>query len=121
MKYDDLVKALRHCATQPTCEGCPYDNSGVEESCSAKLKKLNFDAADAIEELSKPGWIPVSERLPEAFTPVIVCRKSTQGKTTATVEQGMLTVNGWWKVYGTRTKAVTHWMPLPQPPEEAQK
>lgn len=24
----------------------------------------------------------------------------------------------WWKVYGTRTKAVTHWMPLPDPPKE---
>ena len=58
-------------------------------------------------------WIPVTERLPESQQKVIVCRKN--GK----VEQGVyLGVNGWWKVYGTNTKAVTHWMPLPEPPKE---
>lgn len=29
-----------------------------------------------------------------------------------------LDVNGWWKVYGTRTKHVTHWMPMPEPQKE---
>lgn len=24
----------------------------------------------------------------------------------------------WWWVYGTCTKSVTHWMPMPEPPEE---
>jgi hypothetical protein len=33
----------------------------------------------------------------------------------------MLDVNGWWKVYGTRTKAVTHWMPLPEPPKQEEE
>ena len=32
------------------------------------------------------------------------------------VEQGHKDVTDWWKVYGTRTKQVTHWMPLPEPP-----
>lgn len=27
-------------------------------------------------------------------------------------------VGGWWRVYGTRTKSVTHWMPMPAPPGE---
>ena len=36
--YEELVKRLRNCAVQ---------------------------AADAIEELSNPKWIPVTERLPE--------------------------------------------------------
>ena len=26
--------------------------------------------------------------------------------------------NGRWKVYGTRTKNVLFWMPLPEPPQE---
>lgn len=53
-------------------------------------------------------WIPVTERLPETMQPVIVCRKG--GK----VEQGYKDVGDWWKVYGTRTKHVTYWMPLPK-------
>ena len=56
-------------------------------------------------------WISVKDRLPDAFCPVIVYRKGH-------VERGARDVNGWWKVYGTRTKSVTHWMPLPEPPEE---
>ena len=69
-------------------------------------------------------WIPVTERLPDTFRPVIVCREKEKGK--FVVEQGFKDVGDWWKVYGTRTKKVTHWMPMPEPPEveavlEAQK
>ena len=60
-------------------------------------------------------WIPVTERLPDTFRPVIVCRE--KGKCEYVVEQGFKDVGDWWKVYGTRTKNVTHWMPLPEPPE----
>lgn len=57
------------------------------------------------------GWIDVKKRLPDVGVRVIVCRD--KGK----VEQGIyLGVNGWWKVYGTNTKSVTHWMPMPEPP-----
>ena len=58
-------------------------------------------------------WIQTTDRLPESGQRVIVCRKDGR------VEQGVyLGVNGWWKVYGTNTKSVTHWMPMPAPPEE---
>lgn len=60
-------------------------------------------------------WISVKERLPKAFEQVIVCREGA-AIGAVKVEQGCLDVNGWWKVYGTRTKRVTHWMPLPEPP-----
>lgn len=61
-------------------------------------------------------WIPVTEQLPEAFAPVIVCRDGAPGE--RIVEQGHKDVGDWWKVYGTRTKRVTHWMPLPEAPKE---
>ena len=67
------------------------------------------------DEDCRAQWISVEDRLPELFVPVIVCRKF--GKDERRVEQGCRDVNGWWKVYGTRTKNVTHWMPLPEPPE----
>lgn len=61
-------------------------------------------------------WIDVRDKLPETFVPVIVCRKGKDGS--PIVESGYSDVNGWWRIYGTRTKRVTHWMPLPEPPEE---
>lgn len=60
-------------------------------------------------------WISVKDRLPKGFGPVIVCRKGKKGPV---VEQGCKDVGDWWRVYGTRTKNVTHWMPFPPPPEE---
>ncbi len=64
-------------------------------------------------------WINAKDRLPEAFWPVIVCRE--KGKGEYVVEQGYKDVGDWWKVYGTRTKHVTHWMPLPEPPKTDRK
>jgi hypothetical protein len=92
--------------------GCLYKTM---ESYHVKRNIMDIPAADV-----RPArWIPTSERLPEAFKPVIVCRKGKDGSNR--VEQGMLDVNGWWKVYGTRTKAVKHWMPLPEPPKQEEE
>lgn len=66
----------------------------------------------------KAGWISVETRLPETFQSVIVCRESKQAIKTTSVEEGMRIADGWWKVFGARTKSVTHWMPLPDPPED---
>ena len=63
------------------------------------------------------GWISTKDRLPESHEPVIVARPYEPGEPLK-VEQGMLTVNGWWKVYGTNVKKVSYWMPMPAPPEE---
>ena len=66
------------------------------------------------ENASAKKWISVREALPEPFTTVIVCRP---GMDEPIVEQGRRTGDGWWKVYGTRTKAVTHWMLMPMAPD----
>lgn len=60
-------------------------------------------------------WVSVEDRLPPYGKSVIVCQPYSKG--TVMVEQGSRYVNGWWRVYGTRVKRVTHWMPLPEPPE----
>lgn len=61
-------------------------------------------------------WIDVKDKLPDTFVNVIVCRDGAKGE--RIVEQGYRDVSDWWKVYGTRTKHVTHWMPMPRPPKE---
>ena len=68
--YDELIKRLRECTAEQNGE-----------------KTLWYQAADAIEELtainerqlleiavlSKPRWIPVTERLPESGVHVLAC------------------------------------------------
>jgi len=66
-------------------------------------------------------WINVKDRLPEytahaggiPFVGVIVCINGTL------VSDGMY-IDGTWEVLGVRTNKVTHWMPLPDPPEEGE-
>lgn len=62
---------------------------------------------------SEPGWIPVSERLPEKGSFALV---TDFGE----VEEAYYDSDGhWWQVWGDRLKNVTAWMPLPEPYEEA--
>ena len=59
-------------------------------------------------------WIPVSERLPENGNTLLFLTKYDG------VRMGHLMVDGWQTnnyINFSRT-AVTHWMPLPQPPEQ---
>ena len=67
-----------------------------------------------IKELESqiPRWIPVEERLPENWVGVIVYSE----------EMGVLnngwTVDGKWFDQTTILDDITHWMPLPEGPEE---
>ena len=92
------------------------------------MAKLLIDAADAIEELYLSGnnlaavvddmaedlkkfrWIPVTERLPEKHDRVLVYSNATRmGRSIDFINS-----NGNWYT----TPKVTHWMPLPELPEE---
>ena len=64
-----------------------------------------------IEEMeAKNKWIPVSERLPERGQKVIIYTGNIQKPT-------VLAYQFWNPKYDTWAH-VTHWMPLPSPPEE---
>lgn len=111
MKYDELIKDLRICASTFTgpCEGCSHTEAG---DCYNRLKR---DAADAIEELQKLRWIPVAERLPEQNTRVIGFM-AWKGITAIEYQHGK-----WYSTDHLQplpNEAVTHWMPLPQAPKE---
>ena len=137
--YDELVKKIRHCATDPMhCLSCGEDKDG---RC---FKRLMTQAADAIEELQQiaehyeetskeyfkyacyyrervPHWIPVTEQLPETHESILGKKSSkvvvafrfddgTQGTDTAH------TLNGKWVFEDHITvvaRTITHWMPLP--------
>lgn len=81
----------------------------------------SIPAADAIEELSKPRWITVIERLPE--------HEYGESASVLTVDLfGVMRVmyfdggNWCWPsgeaLTTMRVTPITHWMPLPEPPKE---
>lgn len=91
------------------------------------------EAADRIEAQAKeieklmgkvPRWIPVEERLPElqswgASTVVLGLIKIENAPSMNKLHDLTLCVycdNGIWSMPG-RYVAITHWMPLPEPPE----
>jgi len=100
--YDELVKRLR--------ERAAWINYG--EEYPTEDVKLMTDAADAIEELQVPKWIPVTERLP-----------TEKGRYLTAYADGYVTENDWCFIglmavgWCYDRDAVTHWMPLPEPPK----
>lgn len=62
-----------------------------------------------------PGWIPVSERMPEGSEEVL-CAKEFDGPGDWRRKVGYL-LAGKWTVYGA-SWTPTHWMPLPASPQE---
>ena len=81
-----------------------------------------YQAADAIEELSKLKWIPVTERLPLYGQDVLAVRTYGDGEKCQEVLMAHIalwneeTGEKWWNATN-----ITHWMPLPTPPKGEEK
>ncbi len=113
MRRDEIVKALRACATSSiTCEECPYN--GQTSLCFNNLKII---AADMLEQdAKKTSWISVKDRMPEDDATYLVYGRNGYGIVFA-VYYG----DGEWLTCDDLTnitRFVTHWMPLPEPPKE---
>ena len=110
------MKRLRDVAVggrEEKCDSCPYAEDYPR--CVDCLEKLHKQAADAIEELSKPRWIPVTERLPEEYVDVLCyCSRNGQYGCGEWSKEDNGTIY-WTGLYGM---IPTHWMPLPEPPKE---
>ena len=128
--YDKLIEQLRSRA------------SWIEFAIVAKPSKTDGNgdailfrkAADAVEELShaqiapekiiQTMWIPVTEQLPEVGKKVLVF---AYGNDTLTARMQKRTENGYpvFECNGiflemAKLGRITHWMPLPQPPEDGE-
>ena len=123
MTGKELVQALRCCKFGLPCEKCPVVG---KKDC---FEEVNTAAAELIERLTaenavlreKQRWIPVAERLPERDVQVLGWYKDnpfSQYRHEVVAWNG----NGWVFVYAHRyVTNVTHWMPLPDAPEEGEK
>ena len=96
-----------------------------------KLIAMLNEAADALEakdreiaELKKREWVPVSERLPEPNEPILVANPLDGGVQCAVYDGGDINdgdgegFNAWCGYTQHILSGVTHWMPLPEPPEQ---
>lgn len=130
VKTTDLVAALRCCASDEIdeCRRCPMRTAWDCVSCmkrasADKIEELVDRCARYAEEIAvlrgRQRWIPVTERLPEDRSNVLVV---------AYWHERWGVYMGWcaperveWCVHigiGDRDDvAVTHWMPLPAAPE----
>ena len=109
--YEELVERLREKAGAFDYDGRPDIACDYEQ------------AADAIEELSKPKWIPVTERLPEDGEFVLVCNDDGHmliaKHETETYEWYYKYTNYDFDIWDNEEQGpVCYWMPLPEPPKE---
>ena len=73
----------------------------IEDALQARIAELE----------AQQRWIPVSERLPEGRTVLVLKKDGSISIDTTYIDGGNYF---WWK---SGQSKVTHWMPLPNPPE----
>ena len=113
---EEIKKGIECCSYNGRCDDCPYNVTvegayGTEElGCDDNLLP---DAQTYIKQLEAqvPRWIPVTERLPEDGKDVLVLIRGI-------VDVGLHSAQYGWETYTMGTVGITHWMPLPEPPEE---
>ena len=89
------------------------DNSEIDELFDTLL--------DEIERLqAERRWIPVSERLPEIYEPVLTIYFTLGGASQHEIRVRVAD-DKWTSVHeedlNYSSNVLTHWMPLPEPPE----
>lgn len=111
--YDELILKLREDAEFLKISS-KYNNTKNE------FAERISQAADAIEKLSKPKWIPVTERLPEEGQ--VVCVSDGKSTWDYGTFRGVFKATGQWHWKKRTIKTVKWWMPksdaLPEPPKE---
>ena len=122
MKNNEIVRALRTTESRSKRE--------LLDAAADLIERLTDRCARYAEEIAvaqeRQRWIYVTERLPEEGVPVLINYIGTDGEVYADgvavwTECGCF----WWE--GSLADCeedvavpITHWMPLPEPPEEVE-
>lgn len=137
MNYEELVKALRCGEYKPECgsSDCPYWSGlgcmegQLVEDAAAAIEALQaevrfWEAAvkeqeDGINVLQSkvPNWVSVEDELPDIVEKVLVYNR---GQIFTAWRTNFSKPIGAWDSYDFITDGITHWMPLPEPPQEVQ-
>jgi hypothetical protein len=114
--YDELIKRLRECTAEQNGEKTLWHQAA--DAIELLVLQLAFrDETAKLVAQKLPKWIPVTERLPDNHEYVLCCG-SKGGMFVGWVgscNYGRAKAMGF--VHGGHGRYLTHWMPLPQPPE----
>lgn len=127
MKTPDVIKkGMERCKDDRCiCDECEFSDGNVK-----KWRSLMGDALAYIEQLEAkvPKWISVEERMPEHDTDVLVLTAPgtlSLGQNCVVaeyihprMEKSGVFINFYAGYDDKNILAVTHWMPLPEPPKE---
>lgn len=139
-----VVKGLECCVRSDSEAECPtecpyYRKCWEDDYPDGKLAlSLHKDALELLKEQPAKDtnvlgkWISVKDRLPEATEPdvkgnivfskkVLVYEVYEDGFTYTTVSQCNVAMGSWLSEVPSFGCKVTHWMPIPEPPEEVKK
>lgn len=84
------------------------------------LDEVNEACRMGMEALKRQRWIPVNERLPKNFMNVLIWDKIDGDTFTGHYSKyDGWTIDGWEDA--DEPFEITHWMPLPEPPEKGGK
>ena len=130
--YRELIERLRtesldsRNATLPIMDLC-MDAAGAIETLTAQLTASEAARADLGKRLAKAeqelaqvkaerSWISVKDRLPDDGEAVLTFKNGiTEVQVYEKRQNGWIRGNWFWSM-----ATVSHWMPLPDPPEEAE-
>lgn len=116
MKTPEKIKKGLEACVAGECNGkghkCPYRDEG---ECTSTLAKGALAYIQQLEAQA-PRWISVKERLPEKKQRVMVY--TVQGAYRIGVFSFVGDKGAVWFKCDKSCITVTHWMPLPEPPEE---
>ena len=127
MTTSELIKALRVCSRRTGYKGCGPCPLFDDKDC---MGNVTAAAADLIERLTAenaalrekvPQWISVEDRLPiDRLSKYLVAFRDAGGPIVDMARY--FPSDGWtcdnWDV---PQNLITHWMPLPEAPEEGEK
>lgn len=122
MQFDDGRTCAFHTDAQKAAQWLQAcDGNRVQEY--VKLERLQ-NALSGNSPVTPDGWISCSERMPDSKTAVLVARefdrKGDWRMKWATYIPGHPDANDGWIIPGASWKP-SHWMPLPEPPQEVNR
>ena len=138
MRDQELVNAIRRLKVETgslACMGCGHEHNCGVSGCAVmreaadRIANQSTNIAALQQEIEKlraqmPRWIPVAELLPENGVPALINYiGNDDGKyhpdgTAAWTDHGCFWWEGSLEDCDTEVAVpITHWMPLPEPPE----